>query len=308
MSSEQHWPLGPIPESFGYPILATYASSQQVNSIASDGEPFSLINDDIILSPTAQRLIDDCLKKKITSRLTKKQYRAKNPGYVYILEDPQRPGLYKIGMSKAVGIRTLQIEKDCGLALNILNLDNPPMLAEKRAELLCQKELRAFNVPVACRKCTRPDGTPKIHKEWFRIEYNLVEKVVHKWTEFLIQRPYDKEGELKTFWRERLNIQDLDLGREDVSKSVGECAVMRHEMWHRFVSTWWLDKIRHQWTSTLERFRRFEFWAQWMWVLFVLVVLLLFIEVYSGFHIPRSIHFSVQMAHLVPYIFIKPEE
>jgi hypothetical protein len=266
--------------------------------------------DNQIPSPTpsplsdAQTLTDHYIRTLVAKNITKLQAKATKPGYVYIVHDPERPGMLKIGTSKDFPERFDQIEKHCEVDLSIIFV-SPPIFAEARAEKLAQDELKLFNTPFHCSKCVRQDGNPQKHKEWFKVDYKLAEKIVKKWTTFMDHKPYTADGSLDGFWLYKLYLEKSDLAGEDKLRSLEDCAQMRHDIWLKFTTPNRWHKARYHWRNTLQAIRRFDFWKGAAFFLFLFSLLVSFIEISFGTRMHKT-NLLVQIVQLLPYFLIQP--
>ncbi|KAF2133264.1 hypothetical protein P153DRAFT_381702 [Dothidotthia symphoricarpi CBS 119687] len=123
-------------------------------------------------------------------------------GSIYVLLDPNRPELRKIGISTNVGKRQKSIQYACGLKLHLIHertVDN-----YKRVEALVQDDLWNVCRPYKCQKC----GTK--HGEWFNVDNHLARETVDKWVKFMREeQPYDTTSKtLQPFWRHLIAVRE----------------------------------------------------------------------------------------------------
>jgi hypothetical protein len=253
---------------------------------------------------TEQLLTDDYIRNRIAMRLTEDQAKPEKPGYVYILQDPARPDMIKIGSAKAVSKRHNQIEQGCQRGVIIVH-KSPLIVAEARAEKLCHDELRLFKIPFPCETCVSPSGRPTVHQEWFKMSFSRARQAVDKWAALMIQRPYDEDScSLKDFWHDRLYCEDRAISHEGRLRSPDEYASIRHEIWQKFTTPRQWEIWHYHQRAAMQQIRSFEFWKRTALPIFLFVSFLFLVEISFGVRM-HKIHFSVQILQLVPYFLIR---
>jgi hypothetical protein len=149
------------------------------------------------------------IHQSIATELRRPLAKSSSPGYSYILRLPSEQTKYiKIGRTGGeTEKRTEQIRKACDLGkLLILWEHSLPIPNHERVERLVHKELLNINCTFQCRVCTKKGTSePKTHNEWFLFDSDRASRVVARWNKWLYHsEPYDVRGELKPFWRDRL--------------------------------------------------------------------------------------------------------
>ncbi|KAF2684469.1 hypothetical protein K458DRAFT_247105, partial [Lentithecium fluviatile CBS 122367] len=123
-------------------------------------------------------------------------------GFVYILRDPTRPRLVKIGASINTGKRREQIMRDCNVGLETVfvsdEVDN-----HMRVEQLAQGDLWHLQRPYTCPKCLTE------HREWHDVGDELAKATVTRWVDFMKQQPYTSAGTLKPIWQRLVDKRRL---------------------------------------------------------------------------------------------------
>jgi len=108
-----------------------------------------------------------------------------------------------------------------------------------RVEKLAQKELTNFQrLYRCCNDHPPPSGTT----EWFEIGEDVAIQVVERWCNFMMQEPYEVNGELKGFWQTRLTSR-LRADIKEGHKERFDSHDLRHERWQAFVSATDTDRV-----------------------------------------------------------------
>ncbi|ETS76510.1 hypothetical protein PFICI_11897 [Pestalotiopsis fici W106-1] len=152
--------------------------------------------------PTADKRIQTCLGKP----LPRAQCESSGVGNNYIFQvtpkDFPDMTIIKIGVTKGPEhVRLAGIARDCE-HLMVEAQDDPehlPIRLYQRAETLAHQELREYRWPVGCRCKVRT------HREYFHVPRDVALEVVQRWREFCRREPYDGQGQLRPFWRQRLD-------------------------------------------------------------------------------------------------------
>jgi hypothetical protein len=189
-------------------------------------------------------------------------------GSIYVLLDPKRPELRKIGRSKNTDNRKKTIEYTCGLSLQLVH--HRTVNYHMRAEILIQRDLGDLCRPYVCEKC----GTK--HGEWFQLGEQLARTTVNKWVDFIRQeRPYDTSSrELQPFWKHQIlakeplfKHQNLDIDTlrmywsHVLSPSLLDrlyyeiSTLLAHAVWKFLWKFWWQVSTAIAWTMTFIAFQ-----------------------------------------------------
>ncbi|KAF3022639.1 hypothetical protein E8E14_014014 [Neopestalotiopsis sp. 37M] len=155
------------------------------------------------MTPTT---IDERLRACLRKPLTKAQSNYTGVGNNYMFEvttkDPSGCTIVKIGVTRGPEhVRLAGIARDCR-HLAMAAQDDPehmPIRLYQRAEMLAHKELEDWRWPFSCR-CK-----VKNHREYFAVRKEVALEVMQRWREFCRREPYDGQGELRPFWRHRLD-------------------------------------------------------------------------------------------------------
>ncbi|KAF7532274.1 hypothetical protein G7054_g8105 [Neopestalotiopsis clavispora] len=155
------------------------------------------------MTPTT---IDERLRACLRKPLTKAQSSYTGVGNNYMFEvttkDPTGCTIVKIGVTRGPEhVRLAGIARDCR-HLAMAAQDDPehmPIRLYQRAEMLAHKELEDWRWPFSCR-CK-----VKNHREYFAVRKEVALEVMQRWREFCRREPYNGQGELRPFWRHRLD-------------------------------------------------------------------------------------------------------
>jgi hypothetical protein len=142
-----------------------------------------------ISSKTAQQVHDGLkarLRKNITPNSTK--------GVVYIVRDPTRPHLLKIGAAMNFSQRKQQIERECNLHLEVVYVSDE-LENYTRTEHLVHGDLLHLCWEHTCLGCNTD------HREWHNVSEGLAIQTTKRWVRFMKEeQPYNRRGELKSIW------------------------------------------------------------------------------------------------------------
>ncbi|KAF2763152.1 hypothetical protein EJ05DRAFT_481987 [Pseudovirgaria hyperparasitica] len=183
------------------------------------------------------QLIDELLRKKLLSPITKK--RDSQHGHIYILKSPSNPSLVKIGYSEVPASRfethtmkCLSDLEDIGTALGVTT-DN--FKHAYVAECLVHLELLNFRAQVKCRCLTK-------HKEWYEISIPHAVCIVQRWIKFVRQHPFTTDDRLNDYYLERLKVMPSPLPNE-----LFDHHEPRHERWSKVLSDqgYYLFSVKH---------------------------------------------------------------
>jgi hypothetical protein len=177
--------------------------------------------------------VDDEIMECIT-----KPHDSKELGDVYVFkQEPSQPDpsdsksqLLKIGCATTIYTRKKQLRTQYRVDLVDVEGDRSkhvPIKHFERAERLAQVELWNFRYKYPWSGEKRP---PVGYTEWFLIDTETAVRVVQRWRNFVSKDPYDKDGKLKDYWRQRFNeMEHPGIERHDDHLS-------RHKRWDWFVS------------------------------------------------------------------------
>jgi hypothetical protein len=115
-----------------------------------------------------------------------------DPGFVYLFWDKEYFGKVKIGYTNNLAQRLKRWNRECKREHDYHSIteNQVEMPHVHRVEQLIHTELKE------CRLRRKCDGCGKLHKEWFEANQVHVVKVMKKWREWILQKPYvqDKES------------------------------------------------------------------------------------------------------------------
>ncbi|KAF2442489.1 hypothetical protein P171DRAFT_433977 [Karstenula rhodostoma CBS 690.94] len=176
------------------------------------------------------------LHNKVRAVLEKGLTPNDSEGYIYILSDPKRPDLHKIGRSKETIRRKRQLKYQCGLTLRLVK--NVQVDSYCRAERLIQTYLLDLCRPYRCEVCGASHG------EWFEIAAEPASAAVSRWASYMTQEnPYDPETrQLRPFTKDLVKRRDHFLA--DANSKIETT----REHWNRILSPTSLDRFRFKFT------------------------------------------------------------
>ncbi|USP82291.1 hypothetical protein yc1106_09565 [Curvularia clavata] len=151
-------------------------SNGQISSFA-DFTPFQLKKTKGI--PVSDALIME-IKKPLGASETKS-------GFIYMFWDKRYFGKVKIGRTNDIKRRLKEWNKKCGKTHSYLSQDDRSCVEMPhvgRVERLIHTELKE------CREKRKCEGCETLHQEWFGENEVHAVKVVRKWQEWMMQRPY----------------------------------------------------------------------------------------------------------------------
>ena len=127
------------------------------------------------------------------------------------------------------------LDRNCDLRDGELISTTPCFIKDfKTAESLVKHELHNFRHRRVC-KC---DTT---HIELFDVKQEHALRVLHRWAHFAEQQPWDDHGELKPFWRRRLEMRREPDSSDAKDREAKAEVVAPH--WDKFVSVSTLDNL-----------------------------------------------------------------
>jgi hypothetical protein len=187
----------------GYPMLEETHNETSPLRVDEPG-PQEDRNDPALGIPNFQRAdkTAQAVHEEVRRRLYKDLSKLKNAGFVYILRDPKRPGLLKIGSSMNTGQRWKQIESECGHNVAEVFVSEEVDNCQK-AEWLAQGDLWHLCRPHKCSSCRRK------HQEWHEVDEEMAIRTVKRWVRFMQEGPYSSEGKLRPIWQYILDKRRL---------------------------------------------------------------------------------------------------
>jgi hypothetical protein len=150
------------------------------------------------------------LHSKVWAALERELTPRDSKGYIYILWDPKRPRLHKIGRTIETGRRKGDLQRQCGSNLTLIN--HPTTVNNHfRTEYLIHMYLSDLCRPYVCEACGR------LHEEWFEISAKSAKTAVDLWVTFMDKEdPYDPETrQLRPFMEDLVKRRDRLLADAD---------------------------------------------------------------------------------------------
>lgn len=189
---------------------------------------------------------------KESHRNDQDKQKAEPIGYVYVLKNPDWPKHVKIGITRqSVQQRKKQIRKACDFQQLERVVDGEQMKFPnyRLVEKLCHVELRNFQKTFLC-NCRKPHtGGQLEHHEWFEVSEDTAVETVQRWRTWLRLSPYDENGNLMSWWRERAGSGLFS--KEPFGQAEEE--TIDHKSRHQRWSLWLRD-------PTMRDLIGFEFW------------------------------------------------
>lgn len=134
---------------------------------------------------TKNKSISDALLEEIEKPLGKL---ALKDGFIYVFWDKEHFGKVKIGLTKDLEARLKQWDNRCNRKHSYHPVSkrevNPVIPHVQRVERLIHTELKDCRKQRYCERCKQD------HIEWFEAGEVLVTEIVHKWQDWIMQRPY----------------------------------------------------------------------------------------------------------------------
>lgn len=170
------------------------------------------------------------LREKLESRLTPKDQQ----GYIYILFDPERPHLHKIGKATYTNQRNQDIKYKCNLNLKLVH--HGLVNYYTRTEALIHTDLTNLCRRYTCSSC----GTK--HGEWFEITKESAIESMERWVKFMRQEnPYVPESkELQPF------LKNLVKEREHLYTDKHHNFKDLRKHWDLILSPTFIDRFKHR--------------------------------------------------------------
>lgn len=169
----------------------------------------------------------------------------KRQACVYLLRSPDLPGLVKVGMAGDIKNRKSNFKSQCGQIME--TIDNVDLMhGVERIEALVKLDLSEFNERQKCKRCGRQ------HKEWFRIDEVRAKTTLQMWVDWLEQKPYQSDGQIKPIWRHL-----LWQSRAPIPRFKNEDHEARHAHWEKALNAPTSDELdKFALTQPLEQRRR----------------------------------------------------
>ncbi|KAH7121181.1 hypothetical protein B0J11DRAFT_533617 [Dendryphion nanum] len=220
--------------------------------------------------------LHESLKCKIRKDFTP----SADKGVVYILRDPKRHSLLKIGSSINIRQRRENIQRKCGLELEVVYISDE-IHDYFRAEILTHEDLKPFARPYTC-IC----GTE--HREWHEVSEKVAKDTVHRWVAFMQTKPYTQAGKLEGLWDHLLTQRSSALRFRDI---IDHDTLRNH--WNLILSVpSWLDQAKYL-LHCLQNHQLWWYLWQFSWqVSTVLSWLVTFVVVWNRFS------FAVLLLHI----------
>ncbi|KAF2242908.1 hypothetical protein BU26DRAFT_523906 [Trematosphaeria pertusa] len=151
----------------------------------------------LAIMKTAQQVHEE-LRRRVCKDMTPNDRK----GVVYVIRDPERPHLLKIGATMNSALRLQQIERQCGVRVERVYVSEE-VQNYARAEHLVHGDLWHLCRPYWCSRCATE------HREWHEVDAALAVATVKRWVGFMEQRPYNTAGKLKAIWRHLISKRKL---------------------------------------------------------------------------------------------------
>ena len=180
------------------------------------------------LTPTQ---VDEELIRLLNTPIDRNKLKDEKPGYNYVFLTPDlgnsasgREPVVKCGVTyETTATRQKTIRTSCKMEpVSVYRRSQKQIVLYKRAEALIHAELEGLRHRFAC-KC----GTT--HREYFEVSPDIAVDVTDRWTDFCEWQPWDEEGNLRSFWKDRL--KQLPPCEEEDTHHHHE---RRAERWDRF--------------------------------------------------------------------------
>ena len=114
-------------------------------------------------------------------------------GIIYILRDPKRDGVLKIGRSSDPEKRHKRHKQKCGASMVCVFASNR-VKNVKRVERLAHTDLKHLGRSWKCERCSEE------HREWFEVEEETAKEIVRKWIKWINEQDPYRGGTLEPLW------------------------------------------------------------------------------------------------------------
>lgn len=173
-------------------------------------------------------------------------------GDVYVLQNPEWPNHVKIGQTYGDPEKRITvIKKLCKIECleQVVDTERRDFRNYELVEKLCHKELKNFKKELLCKSCKTKKGEQQTHHEWFQVKPEVAVRTVQKWRKWMSLSPYDENGRLGPWWREKPGEGLVGERLPNVQKETIDDHDSRHQRWSR-----WLEK------PTARERTMFEIW------------------------------------------------
>jgi T5orf172 domain len=169
-------------------------------------------------APSSSLRIDTEIRNLMWSSLTENQTTDVNNGklgHVYVFKNMNLDdNLWKIGFTNTTPKKRMKsLESACG-AIFQNHYQRSELPAAARVERFCHVTLQPFNRPYRCARCKNGRSAVQ-HREFYELRLDIIQSYVDLWSDFMIQNPYDRAGNLEQFWAARLESVPLPTGNEN---------------------------------------------------------------------------------------------
>jgi hypothetical protein len=161
-----------------------------------------------INEPTSEDTVAWRLCEDLNERYPKHDFRT---GSVYIYSRRSSPGFVKIGWTSRSVDDRLATWSECGYTpMELFRVTGVPYA--QRVETLTHYELiKEWRREQPCKGCWIKKHEQVRHQEWFEVSQEKAIQVVSTWAElFKKSNPYERNGSLKTEWRNIVDAMKVD--------------------------------------------------------------------------------------------------
>jgi hypothetical protein len=161
-----------------------------------------------INEPTSEDTVAWRLCEDLNERYPKHDFRT---GSVYIYSRKSSPGFVKIGWTSRSVDDRLATWSECGYTpMELFRVTGVPYA--QRVETLTHYELiKEWRREQPCKGCWIKKHEQVRHQEWFEVSQEKAIQVVSTWAElFKKSNPYERNGSLKTEWRNIVDAMKVD--------------------------------------------------------------------------------------------------
>jgi hypothetical protein len=196
----------------------TQAATIKEKNIQTLNQTFEPFCPPASLKFSVKEWIHECLVRPLTEREKIENHK----GILYMYWVTGNFGLVKIGKTSgpSTAKRLDKWRRDCGHPIEEHTRGEAEVAVQLphvyRVEALVHAELNDSRVrEIACKKCserkTRKEGKERIvgHQEWFRVSPDHAQKVIKKWSDWMINNPYEeRNGEWRL--RKAISAHEID--------------------------------------------------------------------------------------------------